>query len=296
MRSIHAGPGASTATEASKIQPSTSMPVHAGAGVASVRRPALTPACSPDAPPRRPRRRRPLRRFPAEILSPDEVLRLIAAVKGPAATAARNRAILALVYRSGLRISEALALCPKDLDFGPFPLISPARGVATSASGVQRAPDEPGDGAACLEQRPVGVCGGSIRVLHGKGGRARTVGIDAGALAIVAEWIEHRRAYAPSVGNPDRRPLFCTRSGRRVTTAYIRRMLPRLADLAGIARRVHAHGLRHTHAAELRAEGIDIGIISKQLGHVSIATTIRYLDHIAPMAVIEAVGGRRWSC
>jgi integrase len=71
-------------------------------------------------------------------------------------------------------------------------------------------------------------------------------------------------------------------------------MLPRLARLAGIAKRVHAHGLRHTHAAELRAEGIDIGIISKQLGHTSIATTIRYLDHIAPRAVVEAVAGRVW--
>ena len=28
---------------------------------------------------------------------------------------------------------------------------------------------------------------------------------------------------------------------------------------AGIAKRVHAHGLRHTHAAELRGEGFDIG-------------------------------------
>ncbi len=230
---------------------------------------------------RQPRRARPRRRFPAEILSPDEVLRLIAAVKGPAATAARNRAILALVYRSGLRISEALALCPKDLDFGPSSVISAARVAATRPSSEQRASNGRGS---------------SIRVLHGKGGRARTVGIDAGAVAVVAEWLDHRRAYAPSVGNPDGCPLFCTRSGRRITTAYIRRLLPRLADLAGIARRVHAHGPRHTHAAELRAEGIDIGIISRQLGHVSIATTIRYLDHIAPTAVVEAVAGRTWSC
>jgi len=71
-------------------------------------------------------------------------------------------------------------------------------------------------------------------------------------------------------------------------------MLPRFARRAGIEKRVHAHGLRHTHAAELRAEGMDIGLISKQLGHSSIATTARYLDHIAPWAVVEAVGMRRW--
>lgn len=218
---------------------------------ASLRRPTMQGM--PTARGRGGRRSRPRRRFPAEVLSPGEVTRLIGAVAGPPATAARNRAIIALAYRSGLRISEVLGLCPKDVDAAP--------------------------GA-----------GGSIRVLNGKGGRARTVGVDAGAAAILAAWSTYRAAYP--VGDGD--PLFCTRSGRAVTTAYVRRLFPHLAALAGIAKRVHAHGLRHTHAAELRAEGVDIGIISKQLGHTSIATTIRYLDHIAPRAVVEAVASRRW--
>ena len=79
-----------------------------------------------------------------------------------------------------------------------------------------------------------------------------------------------------------------------VSSSYIRRLLNRLGEQAGIAKRVHPHGLRHTHAAQLRAEGVDIGIISKQLGHRSIATTARYLDHIAPWAVVEAIRGRAW--
>ena len=37
-----------------------------------------------------------------------------------------------------------------------------------------------------------------------------------------------------------------------------------------------------------------IGIISKQLGHASIATTARYLDHIAPQQVIETMRLRTW--
>jgi integrase len=67
-----------------------------------------------------------------------------------------------------------------------------------------------------------------------------------------------------------------------------------LGRLAGITRRVHAHGLRHTMASELREEGLDIGIISKQLGHRSITTTARYLDHIAPLAVLQAMAKREW--
>jgi len=43
--------------------------------------------------------------------------------------------------------------------------------------------------------------------------------------------------------------------------------------------------VRHTH--QLRPEGVDIGIISKQYGHRSITTTACYLDHICPMAAVE---------
>ena len=89
-------------------------------------------------------------------------------------------------------------------------------------------------------------------------------------------------------------PIFCTLAGNRMGDAYVRVLLPRLARKAGIEKRVHAHGFRHTHAAQLRVEGVDIGIISKQLGHRSIATTARYLDHIAPQQVIETMRGRSW--
>ena len=199
---------------------------------------------------RRNARRKPRRRFPAEVLTPDEALAVLAAIKGPKLTTAQNKALVALMYRSGLRVNEALSLEVKDVD---------------------------------LEA-------GSIRVLFAKGGRARTVGIDAGALALVRHWLAVRASLGPRA----RSPLFCAVGGGKLTTAYVRRLLPRLGRLAGIAKRVHAHGLRHTHAAELRAEGIDIGIISKQLGHVSIATTIKYLDHIAPRAVVQAVRSRTW--
>ncbi len=55
-------------------------------------------------------------------------------------------------------------------------------------------------------------------------------------------------------------PLFCTKSGGTITTAYIRRDMTHLGRKAPIAKRVHAHGLWHTHAAQLRSEGIDVGI------------------------------------
>ena len=191
------------------------------------------------------------RRFPPEVLSDAEVRALLDAC-GDGPTGLRNRALLVVLYRSGLRIREALALHPKDLDLD----------------------------------------GGSIRVLWAKGGRSRTVGIDPAAAAEVARWVAARAALGPHP--PPGSPLFCGPGGRAITPGYLRHLLPGLARIAGIAKRVHAHGLRHTHAAQLRKEGVDIGIISRQLGHRSIATTARYLDHIAPFAVVEAMRGREW--
>ena len=45
----------------------------------------------------------------------------------------------------------------------------------------------------------------------------------------------------------------------------------------------------------MREEHVDVGIISKQLGHSSIAITSRYLDHVAPKNVIDTMQAREWS-
>jgi site-specific recombinase XerD len=190
------------------------------------------------------------RRFPAEVLDPHEVLALLAGCDGERPSGLRNRALIALLYRAGLRVSEALSLLPKDMDAGA----------------------------------------GSVRVLCGKGGHARTVGIDPGGLAIVEAW----RTRRAEMGFTAREPLLCTMRGTRMTASYVRVLLPRLAAKAGIEKRVHAHGLRHAHAAELRAEGVDIAVISRQLGHRSLLTTIEYLDHLAPGSVLRSIAARHW--
>jgi len=194
---------------------------------------------------------KPKRRLPPEVLTDDEVCAMMEACGRYAPTGLRNRALIALLYRSGLRINEALSLYPKDLD----------------------------------------LTDGCIRVLNGKGGRSRTVGLDPGAAAVIERWLDARSR----LGLGGRHPVFCTLRGHPMAAAYVRVMLKRVAVRAGIDKRVHAHGLRHTHAAQLRAEGVDIAIISRQLGHTSITTTARYLDHIAPRAVIEAMRRRIWT-
>src|SRR5690606_28263361 len=57
------------------------------------------------------RRRKPRRRFPPEVLSDEEVRALLDACPDTH-TGVRNRALLALLYRGGLRLGEALKLRP----------------------------------------------------------------------------------------------------------------------------------------------------------------------------------------
>ena len=191
------------------------------------------------------------RTYPAEVLTPDEVIALLGQCSQTSSLGLRHRALITVLYRTGVRCSEVLALRLKDID----------------------------------------LQGGSVAVLHGKGDRRRTVGIDPGASAIVEAWIERRH----KLDLPMEAPLFCTLRGTPMDSAQVRLLLPRLARRARIAKRVHPHGLRHTHAYELMMEGVPMPIIQRQLGHASLATTDTYLSHIAPKEVIETIGQREWN-
>jgi site-specific recombinase XerD len=80
-------------------------------------------------------------RYPAEILTADEVRALITACSNRALTGIRNRALLVLLYRAGCRISEALRLLPKDLDPLPGPRpCSAARAAGGAPSASTQAP------------------------------------------------------------------------------------------------------------------------------------------------------------
>jgi site-specific recombinase XerD len=183
-------------------------------------------------------------------LSAAEANALIGACSAKSATGKRNRALLTVMYRGGLRLAEALALEPADFD--------PGLGI--------------------------------LRVRHGKGNRPRTIGLDPGTVATLQRWQDARRAA--SIRSP---LLFCTLKGDRLAQQYVRAMLGRLKAKAGITKRVHPHGLRHTHAAELHMAGTPIGVIQKQLGHKRLVTTAIYLDHIAPADVIDTMRRREWT-
>lgn len=190
--------------------------------------------------------------YPPEPLTVDEVKALLQVCGGDSLSAVRTHALMVVLWRGGLRIGEALSLKPSDVDWGA----------------------------------------GTVRILHTKTRRARTVGLDDAALAVLSAWVEARRA-AEVPGDV----LFCRlhgQPGERLSAEYVRAQMERLAVKAGVKHRVRPHQFRHSHAVELRREGWPVPEIARQLGHSSIATTQVYIDHLYPSEVIDRARARTW--
>jgi integrase len=194
-------------------------------------------------------RRRPAA-GPEPPLSTEEARALIGAVSPRTAAGARNRALLAMMYRSGLRPEEVVALAPGDVD----------------------------------------TAGGTVAVRAGpRSASGRTTGVDATTLALVAAWVDARRAR----GLGRKAPLFSTLAGAPLTGAYLRQLTSRLARRAGVRARAHPMGLRRANAAELSDEGVPEAVIDRHLG----------LAHAGPApadpatlerAAVRAIARRAW--
>ena len=82
--------------------------------------------------------------------------------------------------------------------------------------------------------------------------------------------------------------------GKPIQGVYVRNLLKRLAQKAGIEKRVNPHGMRHSFAGELLNEGIGLKHIQVSLGHSSIATTSKYLEKFNPRETIQTIQRRIW--
>ncbi len=97
----------------------------------------------------------------------------------------------------------------------------------------------------------------------------------------IGEWLERR---------PESPYLFPTRDGSRLSTRYLRHLVSRLSERAGIAEadKVSPHTLRHTFATDLYRETKNLRLVQKALGHASIQTTEVY-THIVDEELEEAL-------
>jgi integrase/recombinase XerD len=152
--------------------------------------------------------------------------------------ALRNRALLELLYASGLRVSEAVGLDREDV---------------------------------MADEALVRVVGKGDRE------RVVPVGDVALAwLARYLAW--PRAAWLASGGEGDGAgtPLFVTRSGHRLGRQAAWTAVKHAADAAGLGGRVSPHTLRHSFATHLLEGGADLRVVQELLGHASISTTQLY--------------------
>ncbi len=154
------------------------------------------------------------------------------------ALAARDAAIVELLYGSGLRIAELLGL---DI------------AAHAEAAGWVDLPDA------------------TAHVL-GKGSKRRSVPVGRSALAALQAWL----ALRPQLAAAGERALFVSQRGTRLVPNQLRSRLKDQARRADLPTAVHPHMLRHSFASHLLQSSGDLRAVQELLGHASISTTQVY--------------------
>ncbi|TAH38748.1 MAG: hypothetical protein EYC70_04090 [Planctomycetota bacterium] len=172
-----------------------------------------------------------------EVLAPQQAFALLDAPPEATPLGQRDRALLALLYGGGLRVSEACGLRLEDLTL--------------------RLPGSDGPGL--------------LRV-RGKGGKERLVPFGGGGRARLERWLEHGRR-----SRPGHAPwVLLSKSGRALDRMRAFRIVQHWARAAGLSQPIHPHTLRHSCATHLLQGGGDLRSVQEFLGHADLATTERY--------------------
>lgn len=117
--------------------------------------------------------------------------------------------------------------------------------------------------------------GAAVRC-EGKGRKHRTVPIDAPVRRLLRSWLDERAGRSCD-------PLFCSRTGRRLSRdAIAQRLATHVQAAAKIcpslqAKSVHPHVLRHSCAMSLLQAGVDTTVIALWLGHADVRSTAAYV-------------------
>ncbi len=174
-----------------------------------------------------------------KALREEEVEALIAVVTGNDAIARRDRAILEVLYGTGLRISELVGLSLANLDL---------------AGGTLRAVGK-GDKERMVPL--IGLAHEAMTAWLSPMGRDEVV---------PKRWA--RRGDAEAV--------FLNSRGGRLSRQGAWGIVRRHGDLVGLGDRLTPHVLRHSCATHMLDHGADIRVVQELLGHASITTTQVY--------------------
>jgi integrase/recombinase XerD len=116
-----------------------------------------------------------------------------------------------------------------------------------------------------------------IRINHAKGGKDRVV-------PFPASFKEVMGLHIHSLNQKKATFLFESRWKKKYSERGVRRMLERYSQLAGLARPISPHKLRHFLLTWLKKQGIDDGLIQPYSGH----TSRQSLEIYSKLAIGEA--------
>ena len=172
-------------------------------------------------------------------LTEDEVAALLAAVVGDDALARRDRAMLEVLYGTGLRISELVGLGLADVDLQSALIRAFGKGAKERMVPIGRFARE------------------SLAAYLSPAGRDRLA---------PERWA--RRGDAEAV--------FLNRRGGRLSRQGAWQIVRGYGDRAGLNGRLSPHVLRHSCATHMLDHGADIRAVQELLGHASLSTTQLY--------------------
>jgi len=190
-----------------------------------------------------------------DSLTNAEVEKLIQTARGSGKSISKNRnaSLITLLWRTGIRIGEALRLVMADYD----------RKSQT------------------------------LRVISTKTKNCRRVGLDNRAVEALENWLKERENLSLKRNAPIYCLTEKNKVGKPLTRTYMNLLLKRLALKSGIEKRLHNHILRATFACSLLQEGFRLNLIQSALNHNKISTTAIYLRSIASSTeIIEAMKAR----
>ncbi|MCK9555743.1 site-specific tyrosine recombinase XerD [bacterium] len=171
------------------------------------------------------------------VMSEKEVTKLLNSAKGEDPNDLRDRAILEVMYATGLRISEVANLKTCDINF------------------------------------EIGIlkCKGK-----GNKERIDPIGKRA-ISSVKKYIEKSRPQIALSSSKLPPPELFITRFGTKFTRQGLWKIIKSYAKKAGIKKNITPHTLRHSFASHLLANGADLRVVQEMLGHADISTTQNYI-------------------
>jgi site-specific recombinase XerD len=190
-----------------------------------------------------------------EFLEEDEVERILEAADGTDFKSLRDRAILELLFSSGLRVSELTNLNRDRLDLKKQEFAVRGKGEKLRVVFVS-------DTAKQALERYL----------------SKRTDIDPAVFVRDAKALEKFSSKKDEQKSKDK--------SLRLTPRSVQRMVKHYAAKAGIIKDVHPHTLRHSFATDLLINGADIRSVQAMLGHSSITTTQIY-THITDRQLKE---------